>query len=76
MPVAAEGDTEISGPTNVQHAVHVEFDARTGTYLGMPTVWTSALPAGMLPLTRARASPCVAAAPCRTPLTVLLILRA
>lgn len=54
MPVAAEGDTEISGPTNVQHAVHVEFDARTGTYVGMPTVWTSALPAGTSPRPRPR----------------------
>jgi len=40
------GDSSISAPLNVQRMVHVEFDARTGTFTGMPSVWKSALPDG------------------------------
>eukprot|EP00744_Colponema_vietnamica_P014309 GILI01020032.1.p1 GENE.GILI01020032.1~~GILI01020032.1.p1 ORF type:complete len:517 (+),score=109.31 GILI01020032.1:115-1665(+) len=32
-------NVSIGTPTNVQRAVHVEFDPMTGTYKGMPDVW-------------------------------------
>ena len=38
--------TGISGPTNVQRVVHVEWDSKTGTFKGLPSVWKSALPEG------------------------------
>lgn len=37
----------VSGPTNVQRVLHVEWDASTGTFKGMPDVWKSSLPEGV-----------------------------
>ena len=31
----------ISAPLNVKHAVHVEFDSKTGTYTGLPADWAA-----------------------------------
>jgi hypothetical protein len=42
----AVSSVSISGPINVQRMVHVEFDNKTGTFTGMPSVWKSALPEG------------------------------
>ena len=36
----------ISTPTNVQRVVHVEWDSKTSTFKGLPSVWASALPDG------------------------------
>jgi len=48
VPSCAEGmaDMTISAPMAVKHAVHVEYDAKTGTYNGLPSAWAPALPAG------------------------------
>ena len=43
-PGAAAGG--IGRPTNVQRVVHVEWDPKTGTFKGLPSVWKSALPEG------------------------------
>lgn len=47
---ATDGKTEpvISGPINVQRVVHVAWDPRTGTFTGVPSVWRSALPEGVV----------------------------
>lgn len=37
----------VSGPTNVQRVLHVEWDSATGTFKGMPDVWKAALPDGV-----------------------------
>lgn len=47
-PAASPEDVSISGPINVQRMVHVEFDTKTGTFTGMPSVWKAALPDGAL----------------------------
>ncbi len=41
-----EGDSSISAPTNTSRVLHVEFDTRTGTFTGLPSVWVSAFPEG------------------------------
>ena len=41
-----EGDSTISAPTNTSRVLHVEFDTRTGTFTGLPSVWVSAFPEG------------------------------
>ena len=37
----------VSGPTNVQRVLHVEWDSATGTFKGMPDVWKGVLPEGV-----------------------------
>lgn len=39
-------NTNISTPTNVQHACHVEWDEETGTFKGLPDVWAGLVPKG------------------------------
>lgn len=46
-------DLEISGPTNVQRVVHVEWDAKTGVFSGLPEVWANTLPTGVVKSTTA-----------------------
>jgi len=41
-------DLVISGPTNVQRVVHVEWDAKTGVFTGLPDVWANTLPSGVV----------------------------
>lgn len=38
----------ISRPMNVQRMVHVEWDAASGTFKGLPSVWKEALPSGVV----------------------------
>lgn len=45
-PAVPNGEPEISGPMNVQRVVHVEWDAGTGTFKGLPEVWAGS---GILP---------------------------
>jgi hypothetical protein len=39
--------SQISNPTNVLRCVHVEWDATTGTFKGLPDVWADLLPKDM-----------------------------
>ena len=43
----AAAPLSVSGPTNVQRVLHVEWDSATGTFKGMPEVWKSSLPEGV-----------------------------
>jgi hypothetical protein len=36
----------VTGPTNVKKNIHVEWDAETGTFKGLPDVWQSMVPKG------------------------------
>ena len=45
--VDAPAQPTVSGPTNVQRVLHVEWDSSTGTFKGMPEVWKAALPEGV-----------------------------
>lgn len=37
----------ISSPTNVQRVLHVEWDPTSGTFKGLPDVWSGAVPVGI-----------------------------
>ena len=36
----------VTAPTNVKKNIHVEWDAETGTFKGLPDVWQSVVPQG------------------------------
>lgn len=47
VPPDAGSPPVVSGPTNVQRVLHVEWDSATGTFKGMPEVWKASLPEGV-----------------------------
>ena len=45
-----------STPTHIQRGVHVQYDAATGTFIGLPESWRGAVPAGKVSSETASAS--------------------